>query len=63
MTGAFKWIATWIIFIALLAVFAQTTWGKGITYWALWLLVVLLLVTHADELTSIIDLNALNLNG
>ena len=63
MTGAFKWLATWIVFIALLSILARTSWGKGIVYWALWLLVLLLLVTHADELTSIIDLNALNLNG
>ena len=63
MTGAFRWIATWIIFIALIAIFARTSWGKGISYWALWLLVVLLIVTHADELTSVIDLSALNLNG
>lgn len=61
--SAFTWLATWVIFLTVLIFFASTEWGKGIAYWSLWLLVVLLLVTHADELVSLVDLSALNLNG
>ena len=63
MTGAFVWIMTWIIAIALLILLAQSRWGKTIVYYALWLLVALLLVTHASELTSLVNINALELNG
>lgn len=63
MTGAFVWIATWIVAIAVFVALANTAWGKPIVYYMLWLLVVLLLLSHADDLTKLIDLNALNLNG
>lgn len=63
MTGALTWIMTWIIMILLLVFAAQTSWGKTLVYWLLWLALVILLVTHADELTSLVDLQALNLNG
>lgn len=63
MIGAVKWLATWLIMISLLAIMAQTSWGRTIVYWLMWLAVLLLLVTHADELTSMFDLSALQLNG
>ena len=63
MTGAFSWIATWIVMILLLIFLAKTQWGKGLVYWLIWLAVILLLVTHADELTSLINVQALQLNG
>lgn len=63
MIGAIKWLATWLIMITLLAIMAQTSWGRTIVYWLMWLAVLLLLVTHADELTSMFDLSALQLNG
>jgi hypothetical protein len=49
--------------ITLLAIIAQTGWGRSIVYWLMWLAVALLLVTHADELTSMFNVQALNLNG
>lgn len=63
MTGAITWISTWVIMILLLVLVSKTSWGKPIVYWFMWLAVVLLLVTHADELTSLIDVKALQLNG
>ena len=63
MLGALSWLSTWIIMIALLAIIAQTSWGRTIVYWLLWLAVLLLLVTHADELTSLFNIEALQLNG
>lgn len=63
MLGALSWLTTWIIMIAFLAIIAQTSWGRTIVYWLLWLAVLLLLVTHADELTSLFNIEALQLNG
>lgn len=63
VNGVVSWVATWIIMIALLGFLAQTNWGRPVVYWLLWLAVVLLLVTHADELTALFNVNALQLNG
>lgn len=63
MTGAVTWIATWLIMITLLVIIAQTSWGRSVVYWLMWLAVTLLLVTHSDELTSLFNVQALNLNG
>jgi hypothetical protein len=63
MTGAISWIVTWVAMIALLALLASTSWGKTIVYYFLWLAVALLIVSHASELTSAINVNALQLNG
>lgn len=63
MTGAFTWISTWIIMILFLVMISATGWGRSIVYYILWLAVILLLVTHADELSSLIDMKALQLNG
>ena len=63
MTGAVTWLMTWVVTIILLVVVAQTAWGRTIVYWFLWLAVVLLLVSHADELSQLIDVKALQLNG
>ncbi len=63
MIGALSWMTTWIVVIALLALVAQTSWGRVIVYWLLWLALLLLLVTHADELSGMINLEALQLNG
>jgi hypothetical protein len=49
--------------IGLLAILAKTEWGKSIVYYLLWLAVAVLLVTHADELTSMFNSKALQLNG
>lgn len=63
MNGAVRWFGTWLMMIVLLMFLSKTTWGRPIVYGLLWLAVLLLLVSHADELTSLFDVNALNLNG
>jgi len=63
MTGAFVWIATWLIMIAVLVALAGTNWGKTIVYYVLWLAVVLLVVSHGSELASLVNVQALQLNG
>jgi hypothetical protein len=61
--SAITWITTWVVMILLLVMISSTGWGKSIVYYLLWLAVILLLVSHADELSSLINLEALQLNG
>jgi hypothetical protein len=61
--SAITWITTWVVMIMLLVMISSTGWGKSIVYYLLWLAVILLLVSHADELSSLINLEALQLNG
>ena len=63
MTGVVSWVGTWLVMILLLSILAKTNAGKAVLYYLLWLAVVLLLVTHADELASFFNPEALQLNG
>lgn len=63
MTGVISWLATWLITLLLLGVLAKSAAGRTIVYYLLWLAIVLLLVTHADEISSFYNLEALQLNG
>lgn len=63
MTGVVTWASTWIIMILLLVMVSKTGWGRSIIYYLLWLAVILLLVSHADDLSSMFDSGALQLNG
>lgn len=58
-----KFLTTWIIMILLLVLLAKSSWGKAVVYWLLWLAVLLLVLTHADEITSLVNLPSLELNG
>lgn len=62
LTSAFNYLAAWLLFLLIIAALAQTEIGKKIVYYVLWLGVVLLLVSHADEITSIFK-NAGIVNG
>lgn len=58
-----KFLSTWTIMILLIVLLARTSWGRPIVYWVLWLAVVLLIVTHGEELSSLVDVRSLQLNG
>lgn len=63
MTGVVTWVSTWLIMILFLVMMSKTKAGKTIVYYLLWLSVLLLLFTHADELSSLVSTEALQLNG
>ncbi len=63
MTGAFVWIVTWLIFIAIFVALAGTRWGKTLVYYGLWLMVFLLVIVHGQELAGLVNVQALQLNG
>ena len=48
-----QWLMAWFLMFALLYVLSRTRSGHTIIYWTAWLLVVFLIVTHADEISSI----------
>ena len=63
MTGAFSWVLTWIIMISVLVALSATRWGRPIVYYSLWLMVVILVVSRGSEVSSLINIQALQLNG
>lgn len=63
MTGVGSFLGTWLVVIVGLSLLARTKWGYPLVYGAIWLAVVLLVVSHADELTSFFNPQALELNG
>jgi len=60
---AFQFFVAWLMMIAFLAMLSTTEWGKSVVYYLLWLAVVLLLVTHVDEIKSLMPQAAYALNG
>lgn len=49
--------------ILLLVIVSKTGPGRTIVYYFLWLAVLLLLVSHSEELTVMFNAKALELNG
>ena len=48
----FQWFGAWLLFLLLLIAFAHTAAGKTIVYYLLWLAVVFLLLSHAEEIAG-----------
>ncbi len=61
MSSVMGWLTAWFLMFMLLFVLAKTRGGHTIIYYTAWMLVLLLLVTHASQVTSI--LNKGNFNG
>lgn len=47
-----QWFGAWLLFILLLVAFAKTAAGRTIVYYLLWLAVIFLLVSHAQEIAD-----------
>jgi hypothetical protein len=52
--GALTWLTSWLVIILVLVALAQVEWGKRIVYYVAWLSVVLLIVTHSSEFSSLL---------
>lgn len=63
MTGVVQWVATWLFFILLLVFLAKMPWGRPIVAGLIWLAVLLLLVSHSEEIAALVSPQALQLNG
>ena len=51
--SAFTWLASWLVMLIFLVALAQTEWGKRIVYYLAWLSVLLLVVSHFGEFSSL----------
>ena len=47
-----QWFGAWLLFILLLVAFAKRAAGKTIVYYLLWLAMIFLLVSHAQEIAD-----------
>lgn len=47
------WVAGWSILIVALVLLSSNNAGKRIVYYALWLSIALLLITHSDSITQL----------
>ncbi len=63
MNGVVSWVSTWVVMILLLVFLSKTQWGRPVVYGLIWLAILLLLVSHADELATAFNTSALQLNG
>jgi succinate-acetate transporter protein len=63
MKDAANWLGAWFIVIVLVVAASQSGWGRTLAYYFLWLAVVLLVVTHASEFTSILQAGGFLDNG
>ena len=56
MPGVLVWFVAWGMVLGVLYSISKTRWGHTITYYVLWLSVVLVLVMHGGEISSILSL-------
>ena len=49
------WIAGWILLIVVLVLISKTRPGLVITYYVLWLSIILLLVTHSSDISNLFN--------
>ena len=50
-----RWLLGWLLMFMLLYVLSKTRSGHTIIYWTAWLLVLLLIVSHADEINTMLS--------
>lgn len=55
MGGVAAWIGAWIVMFLLLFGLAKSRAGHTIIYYWAWLLVVLLIITHSNQLQSVLS--------
>ena len=53
MAGFALWMAGWILLLVVIYLLAQSRAGQTVVYYVLWLSIALILVTHADAITTI----------
>jgi predicted aspartyl protease len=51
--GFIKWITAWLLLITISVALSRTTPGERLLYYAIWLSIVLILVTHYQEITDL----------
>ncbi len=62
-SSAFNWLAAWLLFILIIVAIAQTKAGNTVVYYLAWLAVILLVVSHYQEITDILKAGGINATG
>lgn len=52
--SAWQFIVKWFVLIFLVILVARTELGNRIVYWALWLMLLLVLVTHSQDFANVL---------
>ena len=55
VNGAVTFIGAWLLVIVIGVALASTGWGKTIIYYILWLAVLFLVLSHASEISSMLN--------
>ena len=55
VNGTITFLGAWLIVIVAGVALASTGWGKTILYYILWLAVILLILSHANELSAMLN--------
>ncbi len=50
---ALQWLTAWVAILLLVVLLARSSWGKPLVYYALWLAVVFLALTHASDIATL----------
>lgn len=53
LAGFALWIAGWLLIITVIFLLSRSRAGQTVVYYVAWLSIVLVLVTHADAITTI----------
>ena len=55
VNGAVTFLGAWLLVIVAGVGLASTGWGKTILYYILWLAVILLVLSHAQEISNMLN--------
>ena len=55
VNGAVSFIGAWLLVIVIGVALASQGWGKTILYYVLWLAVILLILSHATEISNMLN--------
>ena len=55
VNGAVTFLGAWLLVIVIGVALSSTGWGKTIIYYVLWLAVILLVLSHASEISAMLN--------
>lgn len=59
VNGAVTFLGAWLLVIVIGIGLASTGWGKTLLYYLLWLAVIFLVLTHAQEISDMLNLGGI----
>ena len=59
MSGFIRWVVAWVLFIVLIIGASRLQPGEKLLTYTLWLMIVLIVVTHYKEIADVLGTNIL----